>query len=507
MIYRNLAHMSTPSERLASLIMPRLDADRWSDASYRDSAYALLDLGVGGFGIFLGTLEETAHMLSDLRERAGRRLFFGADYEYGLPMRLRDGGIAFPRAMALGKTLPGITDHVAEAIATEMRALGIHWNWAPVCDINSDPQNPIINVRAFGEDAATVGTHAAAFVRGLQNRHVLACAKHAPGHGATRTDSHVSLPFVDVDVAVATSQEFAPFQECIAAGVGSIMMGHLVFTSIDGDLPASLSAKVVDLVRSSWGFDALIVTDALDMGAITRKWTSGDAALLAFQAGCDCLLLPENVHEAHARLVQSFEAGLFDEARIEVSERRWAAVKERYLLSPSAETVDQNAHAFMALKAADAAISVRGNTSVLPIQKYQQIAAFAVVDDHEMDIATTWFHYLAQATELNIDFGFVDGTISNEEMEALTEGTKDAELLVFVFFGSAVAHRGSLPGMEQVPAMIERLAAGKHVIAVVCGSPYGLETLPADATIFTYSDTTPSLAASVLRLIGRSPTS
>ena len=183
--------MPTLHQRLAALVMPRLDADQWSDPAYREAAFALIDRGVRAFGIFLGTLEETMTMLQELQRRAGNTLFFGADHEFGLPMRLREGGIAFPRAMALGRTLPGITEHIAQAIAHEMRAAGLHWNWAPVADINSDPENPIVNTRAFGEDAETVSTHASAFVRGLQAGGVLACAKHVPGHGATRVDSHI----------------------------------------------------------------------------------------------------------------------------------------------------------------------------------------------------------------------------------------------------------------------------------------------------------------------------
>lgn len=165
--------------------------------------------------------------------------------------------------------------------------------------------------------------------------------------------------------------------------------------------------------------------------------------------------------------------------------------------------MDQNAHALMALQAADGAVRLVGETSLLPITNNAHIAAFAVVDEHEMDAATAWFHYLAQATEVNIDFGYIDGTIAEEDLADLEEGIADADLIVFAFFGTAVAHRGTLSDAAAVRRAMERLKGERSSILVACGSPYGLDDLSADLKMFTYSDTTPSLAASVLRLIGR----
>lgn len=201
--------MSELRRRAAGLIIPRADARSWHDSTYRDALFHLVDEGVGGIGVFLGGLDETARMIEDLRSRGGRRLLFAADYEHGLPMRL-DGGIAFPRAMALGRTLPGITEHVAAAIAQEARALGVFWNFAPVCDINSDPSNPIINTRAFGETPDTVARHVEAYVRGTQSQRVMACAKHVPGHGDTAVDSHMAMPTIAITREVAETREFLP---------------------------------------------------------------------------------------------------------------------------------------------------------------------------------------------------------------------------------------------------------------------------------------------------------
>ncbi|MBP6510239.1 MAG: hypothetical protein KA339_06745, partial [Candidatus Kapabacteria bacterium] len=315
--------MASPERRAAGLFMIRADAAHWADHDYRERIYRLIDRGVGGVGVFLGGLEETASMIEDLQRRGGRRLIIAADYEHGLPMRL-DGGIAFPRAMALGRTLPGITEHVAACIAIEASAIGVHWNWAPVADINSDPNNPIINTRSFGETAEVVAAHAAAYVRGTQSRGVMACAKHAPGHGDTRVDSHVAMPTIDVSVDVARLREFIPFRACIDAGVRSVMVAHIVVPFLDGTLPASLSHEVVTgLIRNEWGFTGLITTDAMDMKAIDDTWSSAEASLLAIKAGVDVVLMPSNPNAAIDAVLEAITTGAISEEQLSASEARW----------------------------------------------------------------------------------------------------------------------------------------------------------------------------------------
>ncbi|MBU3742652.1 MAG: hypothetical protein FGM24_10270 [Candidatus Kapabacteria bacterium] len=500
------AGMSEVQRRAAGFVIPRADARSWGEPLYRDALYRLVDHGVGGIGVFLGGLEETARMIDDLRSRGGRRLLFAADYEHGLPMRL-DGGVAFPRAMALGRTLPGITEHIAAAIAEEARAIGVTWNFAPVCDINANPNNPIINTRSFGEDAVTVAQHAVAYVRGTQRERVMACAKHVPGHGDTVVDSHVALPSIEISEQLAIEREFVPFRAAIEAGVASVMMGHIIVPFLDAKRPASLSSRVInDLVRNTWGFDGLVTTDALDMRAITGTYTSGEAAVLAFEAGNDVLLLPEDPLAAIDALAAAIASGHIDEARCAGSEARWEAARRFVRPLPSdakRPPVDLAAHAQMALKAADAAIRVVGDTSLLPLSNDQAYAAFAIIDETDADAATTWCHYLAQATEGNSDFAFIDETISDGDLASMCEGTTDASVVLFALFGRATAYRGVLGGRTRTAEIMQRLAQGKPSIVIACGSPYGIEGLPATLTMHAYSDTTPSLAATVLRLIGR----
>lgn len=505
--------MASLERRAASRFMLRADAKHWKVSEYRDNLYRLIDRGVGGIGVFIGGLDETASMIEDLQRRGGRRLVIAGDFEFGLPMRLT-GGVAFPRAMALGKTLPGITEHVAQCIADEVRAIGVHWNWAPVADINANPDNPIVNTRSFGETPDVVAEHAAAFVRGTQRSGVLACAKHVPGHGDTHLDSHIDLPVIELDRTVAEQREFVPFRACIASGVRTLMIGHIVVPFLDPDLPSSLSPRVVtDLVRAAWGFDGLITTDALDMGAIRSRWSSGEAAVLALRAGVDVVLMPDDPDAAIDAVISAIESGHLNDERLSASDARWEDIRGWVGLrtaeggaysSRGPVVIDQATHAMIALQAADAALRLTGDTGLLPITRHPHVAAFAVLDEAEADTATTWFQSLAQATELNIDMGFVDGTIEEVDLQSMIDGISDAAVVVFAFFGKAIAFKGKLPGYERIPYVMQQLAQDRPSIVIACGSPYGIETLPSSLTMYTYSDTLPSIAASVMRLIGRS---
>ena len=156
-----------------------------------------------------------------------------------------------------------------------------------------------------------------------------------------------------------------------------------------------------------------------------------------------------------------------------------------------------------ALKAAEEGLRVAGDSEALPITQYNHVAALAAVSEADMDIATTWFQALTQAVEMNIDCGYIDGSISEQETLDLRQGIAEADVIVLALFGRAVAYRGSLPGADRIPSIVSSIAQGRPVIVVACGSPYGVEQISSAATIYTYSDTLPSIAASVMRLIGR----
>ena len=302
--------MSAPPRWLAlRSIVLRLDVPQyWRDAHYRRHLQALVAEGLGGVCLFGGDCEHATAAVAELVGLAPYPLVVAADLEYGLPMRFEDG-VAFPRAFALGRLgQTELTARIAAWIAADARRIGITWNLAPVCDLAGEPENPVIGVRAFGETAAQAAPHVAAWVQGTQAQGLWACAKHFPGHGATWVDSHEELPTLPVDGQTLRQREWEPFRTAIGAGVCSVMLGHLHVPALEAqELPASLSPACVAALRQELGYEGVIVTDALDMGAITRHFSTAQAVEAALRAGVDLLLMPADPDEAVAAAEHALE--------------------------------------------------------------------------------------------------------------------------------------------------------------------------------------------------------
>lgn len=497
----------------AQCIMERVDEEHYTaDEQYREQKLNLVrEHGIGGICVFKGNLERTAQMIRTLQEASTIPLIVAADFEYGLPMRL-DNGTSFPHAMALGKgdNLPA-TYRVAESIAREAKAVGIHWNFAPCCDVNSNPANPIINIRSFGTTPDVVAAHAEAYIAGTQQEHVLACAKHFPGHGDTAIDSHLALPVIERDAKQLAHIELAPFVKAIAAGVRSIMVGHLAVPALgDAHTPASLSPLLTSaLLRDNMGFRGLIVTDAMDMRAIADAYPAGEAAVRAIEAGADVVLLPADVVEALDALEKAVESGRLSRERLVASVQRimeakqWCGVlggvqAER---DPNKPPFDIDEHRRLALETAGAALEWFGEPAeLLPLSRYQSIAGFAVVQEESIESATSFFTYVAQCYELDCHFAFVNEEISDEDIETLAEGSVEAELVLVPVFLRARAYQGSVALPPRIQEIIRRLAEGRPVITLLFGNPYIRENLDAQACLCAYSDSEGSLAAAAAEL-------
>lgn len=487
-----------------------------TDEEYREKRIHLVSReGIGGICVFKGNLERTSLMISELQEASAVPLFVSADFEYGLPMRL-DNGTSFPHAMALGKgnDLPR-TFRVAQCIAREAKAVGVNWNFAPVCDINSNPDNPIINIRSFGATPDVVAAHAEAFAAGLQQERVLACAKHFPGHGDTAVDSHISVPVLTMDGDRLRSFELQPFAKTIEAGVKSVMTGHLAVPALDpSGTPASLSRILTtSLLREEMGFTGLIVTDALDMHAITDNYPDGEACVLALEAGADVLLMPEDPLQALDAIERAVESGRLSRERLIESVQRildakhWCGAigEPKPAANPNKPPFDIDEHRQLALDAATAALTWYGDpSSLLPLTKYSSIAGFAVVQEESMSAATSFFTYVAQCYEADCHFAFIDESVSGEDIVSLSSGIDDAELLLIPVFIRARGYQGSVALPEKVRQAIEVLAAGRPVIALLFGNPYLHDSMPAQACLCAYSDSEGSLAAAAAELIRQS---
>jgi beta-glucosidase-like glycosyl hydrolase len=263
-------------------------------------------LKVGCVVVFESEVESVPRVLNDLQSAAPVPLLVAADLERGLAFRVRRGVVPLPHAMAIGATGSEEAARFAgEVTAREARAVGIHWAFAPVADVNSNPANPIVNIRSFGEDPEQVARLSAAFVRGARDGGLLTTAKHFPGHGDTSVDSHLQLAAVNADADRLRRVEMLPFRRDVDAGVDAVMLGHIAVPALDpSGTPASLSAPVGRVLREDLGFKGLIVTDALEMQGVRAAWT-GEAAIRAVQAGADMILLPPDARVAVRALVRA----------------------------------------------------------------------------------------------------------------------------------------------------------------------------------------------------------
>ena len=286
-----------------------------------DALERYLKLGVGGVILLGGSAAEVGIRAQQLQLWAKYPLLIAADVEEGVGQRF-SGATWFAPPMALGQIakddLPlalRLAEEMGRAIAQEAAAIGLNWLLAPVVDVNNNPDNPVINVRAFGESAETVAQLASAFIKGTQDSPVLNSAKHFPGHGDTDMDSHLALPVLSHSFERLQALELVPFSRAIATGVDSIMTAHLRLPQVDPDYPATLSQVTLNgLLRRDMGFEGLIVTDALVMGGITQAYGGEDgrgneAAVLAVEAGADILLMPPDVEGAIAAICAAVEAG------------------------------------------------------------------------------------------------------------------------------------------------------------------------------------------------------
>ena len=323
--------------RVAELLVVRAsghladDQRRWprwelDNASLR----RLLAEGVGGVILLGASAAELRLRTGQLKAWAGQRpLLLCADVEEGVGQRFEGASWLVP-PLAVGRLHARDPQAAVEAAerygrctGREARAVGLNWVLGPVCDVNNNPANPVINVRAWGEDPATAGSLAAAFCRGLQAEGVLGCAKHFPGHGDTAADSHLELPLLPHDRARLEAIELPPFRSAIEAGVAAVMTAHLLLPALDPDRPATLSPAVLtELLRGELGFSGLVVTDALVMEAITGRWGAGEAAVLAVEAGADLVLMPADADQAIDAIVAAVEAGRLGLERIEAARER-----------------------------------------------------------------------------------------------------------------------------------------------------------------------------------------
>ena len=314
---------------VAELFFPAI---RWDATHGYEGERAAIDqaltLGVGGFILFGGPSEHVARLTEYLHSKSRHALLIGADLERGAGQQFA-GQTALPPLAAIAslEDLQSIR-RAATVSAVEARSLGINWIYAPDCDIDVEPSNPIIGTRSFGSDPERVGEYAAAWIDACQAEGVLACAKHFPGHGRTTVDSHKALPRVEESEETIRATDLVPFRRAIERGVASVMSAHVAFPALDpSGAPATLSRAILtDLLRGDLEFSGLTVTDALIMEGVLAGG-EGDAVVRALYAGCDCLLYPSDVAASELAVRKAIDEKRLDGEAIQRSlerRRRWA---------------------------------------------------------------------------------------------------------------------------------------------------------------------------------------
>jgi beta-N-acetylhexosaminidase len=471
---------------------------------------------VNGHGIQRAEPYALAAFLNRMQRLAPIPLIVAGDFERGASMRV-DGTTLFPHAMAFAATGdPQNTKYSGEITARDSRALGVHWIFFPVADVNSNPDNPIINIRSFGENPRDVGQHVRAFIEGAREdpkNRVLTTAKHFPGHGDTAVDSHMEMPVIQSDRAHLDSIELVPFRAAIDANVDSIMTAHIAVPSIEkAELPATISPAITtSLLRDELKFKGLIVTDALEMGGVAKAYPSGEAAVRALEAGADVLLMPPDPEAAISAVVAAVRSGRLSAKRIDQSVTRVLEAKQSVGLDRSklvnlesiADVINSPDAAARAQEITDRAVTlVKNENATLPLRDPKEAAYVILTEGRYSNEGLALSKELISrgATKAIV----LDPTMTDAELDAAALKASASPEIVVMAFASVGAYKGNLALPGSFPKLVETLiAGGRPVTLVSLGSPYLVRSFPkVSAYLTTYTPVATGEVAAAKALFG-----
>lgn len=514
-------------DKIAQMVVPFTYSQ--CDSSHLAKLKALIrSQKVGGIIVSKGSVHDAVRMIDSMQSYSKIPLLISADFESGAAMRLQ-GATEFPSNMALGATRnPMYAYRMGYAIAEEGRAIGVHQNYAPVADVNNNPKNPIINVRSFSEDPSLVAAMSNAFIQGTQDGGMISTVKHFPGHGDTNIDSHNDLPTLAFDALRLDSIELPPFKSAVESGVMSVMLAHVSVPSIESDsfLPATLSHKIIDsLLREKIGFKGLIVTDAMNMKALTKQYSTGIAAVKAVQAGSDILLMPVGESAAIDSIHAAVLRGEIRENDINRSVRKILSTKEwlglaakKYTDSSSIKTfVHSREHQELAEEIARESITViRNKDGMLPIKGTlsKKHLCLAFLSNGEKASAKYFLDELDKRG-LDLTSEFIENKLAHGEIRKILKRVKNIDELIIASFRTLQTASGGIHFSEDQQFLLDKLALQKKgVIFVSFGSPYICQSYPsANAIVVAYSDALCSIRAAAAALFaeispkGQSPVS
>ncbi len=490
-----------------------------------------------------------ADLLNRLQRSSKLPLIVSADFERGVSMRL-NGTTIFPHAMAFGAT--GKMEN-AEAFgritALEARAVGVQWNFFPDADVNSNPVNPVINTRSFGEDPTQVGDFVAAYIKGAHEGGMLVTAKHFPGHGDTATDSHLGIAQVTGDRARLNAVELPPFKQAIAAGVDAVMVAHVTVPALDSEpnrVATTSKAIVTGLLKEDMDFKGIVVTDALDMAGLTHIYAKdiGRAAVESFKAGNDMLIIPADLGASYRSMLQAVQSGEISRQRLDQSVRKVLELKAslglnkaRFVdLSQLSTEVAKPENLATGQRIADEAITlVRDNGKVIPLESlgtpeaglpYQSLTEVSnrlVVVIFSDDLRTESGRMLERQILSRVPDAhviYVDARSAAGMKPSVTEAVEGAEHVIAALYVVPVAGKATRAaggGLTNTVAMdaaagsilsaiIDR--AAERTVVLAMGNPYLVQDFPAIQNyVCAFSNETVSETAAVKAIFGEIPIS
>lgn len=516
-------------EKIGQLVVARYSGEffNYDSPSLKKLEELVKKYHLGGLILFGGEPLETAYFTNHFQKLSKLPLLIASDLERGAGSQVT-GATLFPPLMALGAAdSEELAYEMGRITAIEGRALGIHMTYAPVVDVNINPDNPIINTRSVGEDPEQVARIARAFIRGCQSHGMMATAKHFPGHGDTDQDSHSLLPVIRAEEERLKQVELYPFQRVIEAGVESIMTAHIYLPALEPEegLPATLSPRILTgLLRQQMGFKGLIVTDALEMKGITGYFGEEEAALRALLAGADLLLLPPDSVRIIDRLTRAVRNGELPLSRVEESLRRVLLAKTRLglhhhrlvSLDRLPLVLGQREFRDLARKAFASAITlVKNENNLLPLKENKKVVLLSLSSDPGDYFAGRRLSAEISGRLPGTRVFYADGDTGKEKLEEAFSAGSGSDLVVVGLFSSLRSGKGTVDLAPLHIEFIKRLkASGIPVVALSFGSPYFLRHFPEiDGYVCLYRNTpeTQELAARALfgeiQVSGRLPVS
>jgi len=505
-------------EKVGQLFVPDVVAVyNHSDSPVRRYAIELIrKYHVGGFVLAGGTVSDIALMTNVLQRESRLPLLINADLEGGLgfshpwthlrgrgpelPKYIPGGGTAFTSMMAVGATgNPQYAYDIGRITARESRAVGIHWTNSPVADVNNNPENPIINTRSFGEDAVRVAAFVEAYVRGVQEGGVIATMKHFPGHGDTKEDTHIKLPLLQFDEKRIFSIELVPFKAGIAAGAKAVMTAHIALPRIDPtNRPSTLSYPIISgVLREKLGFHGIVITDGMTMQGVTDHYGADEAAVLAIEAGADCVLVPNQFENAYNGVLAAAKSGRIAIPRLDASVRRileaksWVGLdRDRFVnIEHVADIVGAPESDSLAQTIADAAVTLlRNNNGIVPLDRSSRAHVVTVSDDFNAQAGEELARVLSAGLS-SVQCSHLFAESRDEVLQKIIRELKNADIIIVGLYLSIGAWKGRVEIPTSLATFLDQLQTlHKHVITVAFGDPYVIAKVPkTDVTLAVYS--------------------